>query len=193
MRTQKHSRSVCRLALSKSLSCSWLSCVYGVYWWWWWWWCCYFVVILLLLFSLKLDAAERERVAAENEGEAKKILTIKAAEADAESKFLSGEGIARQRQAIVKGLESSVSEFTDTFQGINPQEVSTPVCVVCVCVCLCVLLLVYRSVLRLQCVLFPFQCTPFLLPLHVLARSLTYTHTHTHTHTLSLLSLSSYR
>eukprot|EP00007_Cunea_sp_BSH-02190019_P000926 CAMPEP_0174229966 /NCGR_PEP_ID=MMETSP0417-20130205/821_1 /TAXON_ID=242541 /ORGANISM="Mayorella sp, Strain BSH-02190019" /LENGTH=301 /DNA_ID=CAMNT_0015307577 /DNA_START=130 /DNA_END=1035 /DNA_ORIENTATION=+ len=71
----------------------------------------------------RINAAERERVAAENQGEARKILAIKAAEADAESKFLSGEGIARQRQAIIKGLESSVSEFTDTFQGINPQEV----------------------------------------------------------------------
>ncbi|KAK3026637.1 hypothetical protein RJ639_040664 [Escallonia herrerae] len=48
------------------------------------------------------------RVAANEKAEAEKILQIKRAEGDAESKYLTGLGIARQRQAIVDGLRDSV-------------------------------------------------------------------------------------
>ena len=58
-----------------------------------------------------INAAQREQIAAQARGEADKILKVKQAEAEAESKALQGEGVARQRQAIIKGLQASVEEF----------------------------------------------------------------------------------
>ena len=51
----------------------------------------------------EINAQKRLRAAANEKAEAEKIVQIKAAEADAESKYLSGYGVARQRQAIVNG------------------------------------------------------------------------------------------
>ena len=48
---------------------------------------------------------------------------MKRAEADAESKFLSGQGIARQRQAIVDGLRESVLGFAHGVPGTSPKDV----------------------------------------------------------------------
>jgi len=56
----------------------------------------------------EIDANRRLRVAASEKAEAEKVLKVKAAEADAESKFLQGQGIARQRTAIVEGLRHAV-------------------------------------------------------------------------------------
>ena len=56
------------------------------------------------------------RVAANEKAEAEKILQIKRAEGEAESKYLSGLGIARQRQAIVDGLRDSVLGFSVNVQ-----------------------------------------------------------------------------
>jgi len=56
----------------------------------------------------EIDANRRLRVAATEKAEADKILKVKAAEADAESKFLQGQGVARQRTAIVEGLKHAV-------------------------------------------------------------------------------------
>merc|ERR1712003_5683 len=50
-------------------------------------------------------------------------MVVKAAEADAESKFLAGTGIARQRQAIVNGLRESVKHFRDDVTDIGSKEV----------------------------------------------------------------------
>jgi regulator of protease activity HflC (stomatin/prohibitin superfamily) len=55
-----------------------------------------------------INAAQRERVAAADKAEAAKVREVKAAEAEAEGKYLQGTGIARQRQAIVNGLQESV-------------------------------------------------------------------------------------
>ncbi len=71
----------------------------------------------------EINAAERLRVAATEKGEADKILKVKAAEADAESKALSGKGIADQRIAIVNGLRESVDEFQKTISGATAQDV----------------------------------------------------------------------
>lgn len=71
----------------------------------------------------QINEAQRQRVAANERGEADKILTIKAAEAESESKRLQGEGIAKQRLAIVKGLEESVSAFTSAVQGSSVDTV----------------------------------------------------------------------
>jgi len=73
----------------------------------------------------EINAQQRLRVAAEHEGEAKKILVVKAAQADAESKKLSGKGIADQRTAIVGGLRQSVKEFGETVEGVTARDVMT--------------------------------------------------------------------
>merc|ERR1711879_395087 len=56
----------------------------------------------------EIDANRRLRVAAAEKAEADKGLKVKAAEAEAESKFLQGQGVARQRSAIVEGLKQAV-------------------------------------------------------------------------------------
>jgi regulator of protease activity HflC (stomatin/prohibitin superfamily) len=71
----------------------------------------------------EINAAQRMRIAATEKGEADKILKVKAAEADAESKALSGVGIANQRKAIIEGLKSSVEDFQKTIPGANAQDV----------------------------------------------------------------------
>jgi regulator of protease activity HflC (stomatin/prohibitin superfamily) len=58
-----------------------------------------------------INAAQREQVAAQARGEAEKILVVKKAEAEAESKALQGQGIANQRRAIIEGLQSSIEQF----------------------------------------------------------------------------------
>lgn len=63
------------------------------------------------------------RLATLERAEAEKILQVKRAEAEAESKYLSGVGIARQRQAIVDGLRESVLAFSDNVPGTSPKEV----------------------------------------------------------------------
>jgi regulator of protease activity HflC (stomatin/prohibitin superfamily) len=70
-----------------------------------------------------INAAQRERVAAEERGEAEKILMVKQAEAEAESKKLQGVGIADQRKAIVDGLRESVIEFRQGVPGSSAQDV----------------------------------------------------------------------
>lgn len=59
----------------------------------------------------EINAAQRQRVAASEKGEADKILRIKAAEAEAETKRLQGEGIANQRKAIADGLTKSIEDL----------------------------------------------------------------------------------
>lgn len=59
----------------------------------------------------RINAATRDKIAALEEGEAAKIRKVKAAEAEAESKRLQGQGIADQRNAIIKGFEESISAF----------------------------------------------------------------------------------
>lgn len=61
----------------------------------------------------EIDANRRLRLAAAERAEADKILKVKAAEADAESKFLQGQGVARQRTAIVEGLKHAVGGDQD--------------------------------------------------------------------------------
>ncbi|KAG6753992.1 hypothetical protein POTOM_042000 [Populus tomentosa] len=68
-------------------------------------------------------SAARLRVAANEKAEAEKILQIKRAEGEAESKYLSGLGIARQRQAIVDGLRDSVLGFSENVPGTSAKDV----------------------------------------------------------------------
>jgi len=71
----------------------------------------------------EINAAQRMRVAATERGEADRILKVKAAEGDAQSKALQGRGIADQRQAIVAGLRDSVDEFRKSVPGTTARDV----------------------------------------------------------------------
>nr|GMC62145.1 hypersensitive-induced response protein 2 [Ipomoea batatas] len=71
----------------------------------------------------EINAAARLRVAANEKAEAEKILQIKKAEGEAESKYLSGLGIARQRQAIVDGLRDSVLAFSENVPGTTAKDI----------------------------------------------------------------------
>jgi regulator of protease activity HflC (stomatin/prohibitin superfamily) len=71
----------------------------------------------------EINAAQREQVAASARGEAEKILKVKQAEAEAESKALQGQGIANQRKAIIEGLKQSVEAFAQAVEGATPKDV----------------------------------------------------------------------
>lgn len=70
----------------------------------------------------RINASEREKVAAQYEGDAARILIVEKAKAEAESKRLQGQGIADQRREIARGLEESVDVLNNV--GINSQEAS---------------------------------------------------------------------
>lgn len=82
----------------------------------------------------EINKMRRLRVAAADEGEAMKIKALKEAEAEAasieirakaeaEAKFMSGQGIARQRQAIMAGLRESVNSFKSDVSDVSAKEV----------------------------------------------------------------------
>jgi len=71
----------------------------------------------------EINAAQREQVAANARGEAEKILKVKQAEAEAQSKALQGQGIANQRKAIIEGLKESVEAFSAAVEGTTPKDV----------------------------------------------------------------------
>lgn len=62
-------------------------------------------------------------VAASHKAEADKVKQVKAAEAEAEARYLSGLGVARQRKAIVHGLQESVGSFSNDVEGATPKDV----------------------------------------------------------------------
>ena len=70
----------------------------------------------------RINAADREKTAAQYEGDAQRILIVERAKAEAESKRLQGQGIADQRREIARGLEESVDVLNRV--GINSQEAS---------------------------------------------------------------------
>merc|ERR1712039_781969 len=65
-------------------------------------------------------AARRQREAAVEQAEAQKTLQVKAAEADAEAKFLAGQGMARMCAAIAEGFKDSMISMADG--GLSSQE-----------------------------------------------------------------------
>lgn len=70
----------------------------------------------------RINAAERQKVAAQHEGDAQRILIVEKAKAEAESKRLQGQGIADQRREIARGLVESVDVLNKV--GISSQEAS---------------------------------------------------------------------
>ncbi len=73
----------------------------------------------------EINAATRLRMAASEKGEADRILKVKAAEAEAQSKALQGKGIADQRKAIIEGLRDSVEQFQAAVEGSSAKDVMT--------------------------------------------------------------------
>lgn len=70
-----------------------------------------------------INAARREKVATEARAEAQKITLVRQAEAEAEAKALRGQGVARERKAIVDGLRESVKDFEKGVEGVTSEEV----------------------------------------------------------------------
>ena len=70
-----------------------------------------------------INAAQRRREATVSRADTNKMLLVKQAEAEAESKRLQGEGIANQRKAIIAGLKDSVEDFARSVPGSTPQDV----------------------------------------------------------------------
>ena len=70
-----------------------------------------------------INAAQREQVAANARGEAEKILVVKKAEAESESKALQGQGIANQRKAIIEGLRGSIESLQKSVGDVSTTEV----------------------------------------------------------------------
>jgi len=71
----------------------------------------------------EINAARRLKEAASHQAEADKVRQVKNAEAEAEARYLSGLGVARQRKAIVQGLQASVSSFSEEVGGATPKDV----------------------------------------------------------------------
>jgi regulator of protease activity HflC (stomatin/prohibitin superfamily) len=71
----------------------------------------------------EINASRRLKEAASHKAEADKVKQVKAAEAEAEARYLSGLGVARQRKAIVEGLQESVGDFSASVEGATPKDV----------------------------------------------------------------------
>jgi len=65
-----------------------------------------------------INAAQRERVAAQELAEAERIKTVTHARAQSEAQELQGVGIANQRKAIVDG-------FSESLKGLEAQDIET--------------------------------------------------------------------
>ena len=71
----------------------------------------------------EINASRRLKEAAAHKAEADKVKQVKNAEAEAEARYLSGLGVARQRKAIVAGLQESVGAFSSEVEGATPKDV----------------------------------------------------------------------
>jgi regulator of protease activity HflC (stomatin/prohibitin superfamily) len=71
----------------------------------------------------EINASKRLRMASMYKAESDKIKQVKAAEAEAEARYLSGVGVANQRKAIVDGLQSSINDFKADVPGTSPRDV----------------------------------------------------------------------
>jgi len=71
----------------------------------------------------EINASKRMKEAANQKAEGEKVLKVKRAEAESESMYLSGVGVARQRTAIMEGLQESVVQFSSEVKGANAKDV----------------------------------------------------------------------
>lgn len=70
-----------------------------------------------------INASKRELEAVMQRAEGEKTIKIKRAEADAEAMLLSGQGVARQRKAIMDGLKSDIVAFSAKVEDTSPKDV----------------------------------------------------------------------
>jgi hypothetical protein len=96
----------------------------------------------------EINASRRLKEAASHKAEADKTKQVKGAEAEAEARYLSGLGVARQRKAIVDGLQSSVSAFSKEVDGATPKDVMSVLLLTQYLVCTCT---ANKSCLSLTC------------------------------------------
>ena len=71
----------------------------------------------------EINASKRMKEAAYQKAEGEKILKVKRAEAESESMYLSGVGVARQRTAIMDGLKGSVLQFSSEVKGATAKDI----------------------------------------------------------------------
>ena len=71
----------------------------------------------------EINSSKRLKYAVTEQAEGAKILQVKAAEAEAEAKYLSGVGVAKQRKAIVEGLRSSIVDFSEGVKGSSSKDI----------------------------------------------------------------------
>ena len=71
----------------------------------------------------EINSAKRLKFAVAEKAEGQKILQVKSAEAEAEAKYLSGVGVAKQRKAIGDGLRTSIVDFSDGVKGASSKDV----------------------------------------------------------------------
>ena len=71
----------------------------------------------------QIQTNARLREASSYAADTDKIKMVKAAEADAEAKRLSGVGLAEQRKAAILGLQSSVRNFSDNVENVSDKDV----------------------------------------------------------------------
>jgi len=71
----------------------------------------------------EINSSKRLMLAVAERAEGDKILQVKSAEAEAEAKYLSGVGVAKQRKAIVDGLRTSLVEFSEHIEDSSTKEV----------------------------------------------------------------------
>lgn len=71
----------------------------------------------------EINASKRLKFAVAERSEGEKILKVKAAEAEAEAKYLSGVGVAKQRRAIVDGLRTSIMDFGEAVHNSSTKDV----------------------------------------------------------------------
>jgi hypothetical protein len=72
----------------------------------------------------EINTQKRLRVAAVDRGAGEKAMKVKQAEAYAEGLYLQGTGIARERQALLAGLASSVGDFAEAVPGVATEQIS---------------------------------------------------------------------
>ena len=71
----------------------------------------------------EINASKRLKEAAYQRAEGEKIVKVKKAEAEAESMYLSGVGVAKQRQAIMNGLKQSIVDFGSNVEGTSAKDI----------------------------------------------------------------------
>lgn len=71
----------------------------------------------------EINSSKRLKDAVVEQAEGAKILQVKSAEAEAEAKYLSGVGVAKQRKAIVDGLRSSIVDFNEGVKGTTGKDI----------------------------------------------------------------------